>query len=238
MVFYSNNFTFNNVYSKGENIHLVSEESNILNDYGMPFNIEEDETEVTLSFCYAKDNTPLEWTYDVIVDFLGWVITDDYCEFISEDNEDVIYFLKGVSYTKRFTNNMTGIIDVTFKALSPYGYKHNVRQIAKGETRFEIENYSNIDNNYKPIITLSNISSNSITITNTTTEKTSFTISNLTSSDKIYIDNLMGTIRDANGNNKISNSNRSWIELKKGKNVITVTGSCSIQIESYFPMMV
>ena len=238
MVFYSNNFTFNNVYSKGENIHLVSEESNILNNYGIPFNIEEDETEVTLSFCYAKDNTPLEWTYDVIVDFLGWVITDDYCEFISEDNEDVIYFLKGVSYTKRFTNNMTGIIDVTFKALSPYGYKHSVRQISKGETRFEIENYSNIDNNYKPIITLSNISSSSITITNTTTGKTSFTISNLNNSDKIYIDNLMGTIRDANGNNKISNSNRSWIELKKGGNVITVTGSCSMEIESYFPMMV
>lgn len=238
MVFYSNNFTFNDVYSKGENIHLVSEESNILNDYGVPFNIEEDETEVTLSFCYAKDNIPLEWTYDVIVDFLGWVITDDYCEFISEDNEDVIYFLKGVSYTKRFTNNMTGIIDVTFKALSPYGYKHSVRQIAKGETRFEIENYSNIDDNYKPVITLSNISSSSITITNTTTGKTSFTISNLTSSDKIYIDNLIGTIRDANGNNKISNSNRNWIELKKGRNVITVTGSCSMEIESYFPMMV
>ena len=57
-------------------------------------------------------------------------------------------------------------------------------------------------------------------------------------SEIIYIDNLMGTIRDAKGNNKISNSNRNWIELKKGRNVITVTGSCSIHIESYFPMMV
>ena len=47
MIFSSNNFTFNNVYSKDMNIHLVSEDSDILNEYGIPFNIESDNEEIT-----------------------------------------------------------------------------------------------------------------------------------------------------------------------------------------------
>ncbi len=238
MVFYSNNFTFNNVYSEGMNIHLVSEGSDILNEYGIAFNIEDDTNEVTLSFCYANGDTPLEWSYDVTVDFLGWMITDDFCEFISEDNEDIIYFLKGIGYNKRFTNNMTGIIDVTFKVLSPYGYKHYIREISKNEKSFEIYNYSNIDNAYKPVITLSNISSNNITLANTTTGKEFFYIDNLNSSDIIYIDNMMGIITDSNGNSRLTDSNRSWIEVCKGSNIFSINGSCDIKIEAYYPMMV
>ena len=238
MVFYSNNFTFNNVYSMGTNIHLVSEDSGVLNNYGIPFNINNDTNEIILSFCHANDDTPLEWTYDDTVDFLGWMITDDYCEFISDDNEDIIYFLKGVSYQKRFTNNMVGIIDVTFKVLTPYGYKHYIREISKSEKTFEIYNYSNIDNAYKPVITLSNISSNSVTLTNNTTKKEPFHIENLTNSDVIYIDNVMGTITDAQNNNRLTNSNRAWIELCKGSNMFSIDGKCDIKIEAYYPMMV
>ena len=238
MVFYSNNFTFNNIDSGSMNIHLVSEDTGILNEYGIPFNIEEGTNEVTLSFCYANEDTPLEWDYDTISNFLEWVITDDFCEFISEDNEDIIYFLKGISYIKRFTSNMTGIIDVTFKVLSPYGYKHYIREISRNEKNFEIYNYSNADNIYKPVITLSNISSSSITIENKTTNKEPFYINNLANSDTIYIDNMFGTITDRNGNNKLMNSNRSWIELSKGLNSFSVEGSCNIRIEAYYPMMV
>ena len=238
MIFNSNNFTFNNVYSEEVNIHLVSEDTDILNEYGIPFNIEDETSEVTLSFCYAKGNTPLECTYDTIVDVLGWIITDDYCEFISEDNEDIIYFLKGVSYKKRFTNNMTGIIDVTFKVLSPYGYRYYIKEVSSNEKTFNLYNYSNSNNNYKPVIKLSNITTNYITLANTTTGKTPFHIENLTKSDTIYIDNLMGTITDAKGNNKLTNSNRSWIELRKGSNNITVSGTCNIKVEAYYPVMV
>ena len=237
MVFYSNNFTFNNIYSKDTNIHLVSEDTGILNDYGIPFNIEEDSS-VTLSFCRANKDKALAWDYDTTVDFLGWIITDDFCDFISEDNDDLVYFLKGVSYNKRFTNDMKGIIDVTFKVLSPYGYKHDIREIPKNEASFHVYNFSNIDNAYKPVITLSNISSSNITITNTTTNKEPFYINNLTSSDTIYIDNLFGTITDHNKNNKLMNSNRNWIELSKGSNIFSVKGSCNIRIEAYYPIMV
>ena len=237
MIFSSNNFTFNNIYSKDMNIHIVSEDSGVLNEYGIPLNVENDENEITLSFCYANNNTPLEWDYNTTVNFLGWVITDDYCEFISGDNEDVVYFLKGIGYSKRFANDMTGIIDVTFKMLSPYGYKHYTRQVLKNEKTFDVYNYSNVDNAYKPVITLSEISTSSVTLTNTTTNN-SFSINNLTKSDTIYIDNMMGTITDSKNNNRLKDSNRSWIELAKGLNKISVSGTCNIKIESYYPVMV
>ena len=238
MVFNSNNFAFNNIYSKDMNIHLVSESTDILNDYGIPFNIEEDNLDVTLSFCYANEDNPLVWDYDTVVDFLGWMITDDFCEFISEDNEDIIYFLKGVGYQKRFTNNMTGIIDVTFKVLSPYGFKHYIREISSGEKVFDIYNYSNIDNAYKPVITLSRISSKNITLTNTTTNKEPLSITEANSLGTVYIDNLTGTITDRNRSSKLTNSNRSWIELRKGLNKFSVDGACNIVVEAYYPIMV
>ena len=238
MVFNSGNFTFNNIYSKNLNIYLVSEDTGVLNDYGIPFNIEDADKEITLSFCYASNNETLSWDYDTVLSFLEWMITDDYCEFISEDNEDIIYFLKGVGYDKRFTNDMKGIIDVTFKVLSPFGYKHYIREILSLEKNFDIYNYSNINNSYKPLITLSNISTKEITLKNTTTNKEAFNITGLNKSDIITIDNMMGIIVDSKGNNKLSNSNRKWIELTKGLNTLSIDGVCDIRIEAYYPIMV
>ena len=48
MVFYSNNFIFNKISSEDLDIHLVSEDTDILCEYGIPFNIEDDENEITL----------------------------------------------------------------------------------------------------------------------------------------------------------------------------------------------
>ena len=238
MIFYSNNFIFKNTNSKGVNIHLVYEDTDVLNKCGIPFNINNESNEITLSFCYSDGEVPFEWTSDVIEWFLEWMITDDYEEFISEDNTSVVYFLKGVGYQKRFTSSMTGIIDITFEVLSPYAYKYYEKVVSKEENTFEIYNHSNFDNNYKPIIILSNIASDYITLTNETTGKTPFYIENSTNSNSIYIDNLMGTITDENSNNKLMDSNRSWIELSKGLNVISVDGICDINIKAYYPVMV
>ena len=56
MIFNSSNFFFNGIYSKDINIHLVSEGSGVLNDYGIPFNIESENEEIVLSFCYANED--------------------------------------------------------------------------------------------------------------------------------------------------------------------------------------
>lgn len=238
-MFYSDNFTFNNISSKDYNIYLVSQDGGILNEHGLPFDINNDDTNITLEFCYADENgVPLTWDSKTITTFLEWVITDDYCEFISDDNKDVVYFLKGIEYSKNFTSDLKGIIEVTFKSISQFAYKHVIKEIELGESSFSIYNYSNCDNNYKPVITLGDISSDYIIITNNTTGKTPLEIYDLRDISNICIDSKMGTILDSKKNNLITNSNRSWIELSKGTNDFSVEGSCSLIIESYYPIMV
>ena len=87
-------------------------------------------------------------------------------------------------------------------------------------------------------LTLKNISSDNITITNHTTGKTPLEISNLHGETQVYIDNKMGTITGFNGNNLINHSNRSWIELAKGENYLSIEGSCTVLVEAYYPIMV
>ena len=49
---------------------------------------------------------------------------------------------------------------------------------------------------------------------------------------------MIGTIFDSQGNNLIMNSNRKWIELVKGENLIQVDGECNIVFKAYYPVMV
>ena len=237
MIFYSDKVYFNDVYFPDFNIFLVYESNNLLNEYGISYN-QEDENEITLSFCYSTyDGVPLEWNEEVLEEVLGWLITDNYKEFISEDNEEIVYFLKGESYVKRFTPDKKGLIDVTFKILNPCGYKKQVSKIQSNGNPVNIYNPSNIREHYKPVIELNNVSSSTVIISNTSLSKEPFEISNLSGKD-IFIDNMIGTIVDVDGQNLIMNSNRKWIELKRGDNYIVVEGNCNITIKSYYPVMV
>ena len=103
-MFYSDKFYFDDVYSLDFNIYLVYESKELLNKYGISYN-SKDENELVLSFCYAmEDGNPLVWDDEVLESVLGWLITDTYKEFISEDDEDTVFFLKGESYEKRFSH--------------------------------------------------------------------------------------------------------------------------------------
>lgn len=234
-MFYSSDFYFADKYSSEFDIHLVSESSEILNEYGISYDASSEE--ITLSFCYADSyNKALSWDSEILENVLSWLITDNYEEFISEDNEEIVYFLKGESYVKRFTPDMKGIIDVTFKTLSTYGYKKYSKKIVNTGNKFIIFNSSNLNTLYKPIIELKDIASNTITIINTTIGKEPLILNNL--SKDIVIDNSMGTIADIDGNNLIMNSNRKWIELVKGNNSMIVEGDCTLIFKAYYPMMV
>ena len=236
-MFYSGNFYFDKKYSEEYGIYQVTEEDSVLNEYGISHNNTED-NEITLSFFYANSFEEAQiWEEEVLETVLEWLITDEYKEFISEDNKNIIYFLKGQGYVKRFTPDMRGIIDVTFKTLSQYGYKYYTKKVVNPTNEFNVLNSSNINKPYKPVIELKNISSENIQISNLTTNKSPFIINNLSNKD-IIIDNTIGTITDIDGNNLIMNSNRKWIELVKGYNSILVEGNCDIIFKAYYPVMV
>lgn len=237
-MFYSGNFMFNKIYSSEYNICLVSENSDILNNYGVSFDSLSDKNEITLSFTHADENNePLAWSEDVLMEIYNWFITKDHKPFISEDNEDIIYFMKGIKISKRLNCQLLGFIDVTFDLYSPFGYKEYRRTITDTSKKFVINNVSNVDSENKPKITLSNFKSEKITISNLTTKKEPFEISVL-DSDYIVIDNSMGTITNDKGINMLMNSNRRWISLCKLDNVFKVDGICTIEFETYYPQMV
>lgn len=236
-MFYSDKFYFDDVYSLDFNIYLVYESKEVLNKYGISYN-SKDENELVLSFCYAtEDGTPLSWDDEVLESALGWFITDTYREFISEDDEEIVFFLKGESYEKRFTHQKKGLIDVTFKVLSPHGYRKQVVKIKPEDGYVNIYNPSNVKKNYKPVIELSNIQGDSVVISNKLIDKEPFEVNNLSGKD-IFIDCMIGTITDEDGKNLIMNSNRKWVELQKGDNQILVEGDCQVTFKSYYPVMV
>lgn len=238
MIFYSDKFYYNGLYSQDLGVLLVSESTDVLNEYGVSYMSGEEEREIVLSFCHVDSvDQPLPWDSKTLESVLGWLIADEYLEFISEDNEDIVYFLKGVGYTKRFTPDMKGLIDITFKTLTNYGYRNYVKKIENPTDKFIVSNTSNVNKPCKPIIELSNISSETIKITNLTTEKSPF-ILNTQSSKNIVIDNETGVITNDNNENLILNSNRKWIELVKGDNSILVEGNCDIVFKVHCPVMV
>ena len=238
MFFYSDKFYYNNIYSQDVGLSLVSEGSDILNEYGISYVGDKENSEITLTFCYVDNlDQPLPWTAEVLENVLGWLIANEYLEFISEDDSEITYFLKGINYNKRFTHDRKGLLDVTFSVLDSCGYRNYINKVKNPTSPFIILNKSNFNKTCKPIIELSNISSQTIKITNLTTKKPSF-ILNINSSEKITIDNETGMILNDKNENLIMDSNRKWIELVKGENSISVEGKCDIAFKFYCPVMV
>lgn len=232
-MFFSGNFIYNNRYSKDYDIYLVYESDEILNEYGINFN---ENKEITLSLCLIDINgSPFPWSNEMLELVHEWFITDDFCEFISEDDSEYIYFLKGNSITKKLDNEMKGILEVTFELMDNYSYKQQLITLNNTQKNINILNPSNVSS-YKPKIELFNINSSSIIITNTTNNK-SLEINNIDSSANIFIDNKIGTIFNSKNKNLITNSNRGWLVLEKGFNNIKITGDCSIKFMAMYPFM-
>lgn len=233
-MFYSGNFIYDGKYSDEHNFHLVSESSDILNEYGI--NLSEDK-EITLTFCYANENGVAQIWEDEVIEFAHeWFISDDYKPFVSNDNDSYCYLLKGKSIIKRFTKDFTGLIDVTFDILDNYTYKYQNIIVGNTEKEYNIYNYSNINKPYKPVIELFNVQSTNISIKNNTLLKC-LILDNLVIGSNIIIDNEMGTIFDSEGNNLIMKSDRDWIEFKRGTNKIKIDGNCTAKIKSMYPIM-
>lgn len=233
-MFYSSNFIYDGKYSDEFDFHLVTEGGDILNEYGINFS---DNKEITLTFCYSSANEEAQVWNDEVIEFAhSWFISDEYKPFISEDNDKYCYLLKGISLVKRFSIDMTGLIDVTFEVLDNYTYRQQNISIGNTEKEYSIYNYSNVNKPYKPIVELYNIQSTNISISNNTLSK-SLVLNNLTIGDNVTIDNEIGTIYNQDGVNLIMKSNRNWIEFKKGTNKIKINGECSAKFKSMYPIM-
>ncbi|MGL5191673.1 MAG: phage tail domain-containing protein [Cetobacterium sp.] len=242
MNFLSENFWFDGISNKNMSVDLITFDSNIFNDMGIiyskslsvdnsvsknPYYTEnnDDTEDIVLNMLLVDEfGMPKSWDNYSLSEVTDWLLTDNFKPFISEDNEELTYYFKTTKITKHFTNDDKGYLEVTFK---PYDNNCYLKVKYKGN-KINIDNPSNHDDYYYPLI---KVNSNS-TISNLTTNEEPFTIE--TDMPAIVDCDMLTAITDE-GLNIISKCNRKWLRLAKGKNVIQ--SDTEIVIECNFPIM-
>lgn len=257
-MFISDKFIFNGVHSDEMGVALITFNTNVLNTYGLNFNskvslnkggkdmshfvqAEDDIEEIELNIALVNSEyMPIVWDDETIMHITGWLTTDSFVEFISEDNIDLTYYLKTTKIVKHFNHNKEGYLQVTLQPFSNCAYiKYSKEYTFDNPNSFIIENISNLNEMYKPILQIKNLgdASNIITIENTTVESEPFIIQGLDHNEVVQVDSLLGTVYNEKNENLLMKCNRKWLKLTKGKNVINVSGNVEVDIKCQFPVI-
>lgn len=245
----SDKFILNGIEGAIKDISLVTFDSEILINTGIPFSRsvnaadgysqfnplfnEEDVVpeDIVLNFMYAIDGVPQEWEEWKLLDVKKWIITEDFVPFKTFDNLNYTYYIK----CKKIQNKMTpygfGVLECIFAPFSHFAYQ-NVsfsRTITKS-SNIVIDNPSMYS--YKPIIKIKNLGN-----TSTVNKIGDFEISGLSTNEIVIVDNLMLLVTNLNNISKFTNCNRGWVELLPGENNLQLNGNCQIEILCEFPMI-
>lgn len=251
-MFISPNFRFNGKSNRDMGVYISTFDSNVLNDIGINYNTSvsvengisynpsyketvEEAGEITLQLLlYNRFNGSLiEWNQDEREKIFDWLIGDgEFYPFISDDHSDLVYYFKTVKISKYLSYQNKGVVNVTFKPLSPYCYKEkNITETITAPKDLAIYNPSLLD--YKPIIEITNLG-DSTTVNKIGTME----ITKLDTNQTVIIDNLMLLVQDNQGSNLLEKCNRKWITLnKKSNNVIHVEGNMKLTIRCQFPLI-
>lgn len=252
-MFREHNFTFNGIYSRDLGVSIATfNDNDMFHDIGIeytseveldnnlveynPYYVENssDTSEIELNLLLYNPITmeavPID-DYD-INELYDWLITDDFSPFISDDNQDIIYYFKVIKLQKVLTFNGTGYLRATFKPYSKYCYKREEYEIKVTSTT-TLEIYNPSRQIYKPIIEITNLGG-----TSTINKINNMEIVGLNTNEIVKIDNLTKLVIDKNNINKFNLCNRKWIELKpRETNVLTLSGNMNIKIICEFPII-
>lgn len=259
-MFISEKFILNKRTSDSMGVILITESNNdIFNDYGFMysetiekvksyndnptfFKGEKDISEIVLKICLVDMNyVPRKWSNYDIEEICAWIKTDDFVEFISEDNVELIYYVKATKIAKKFTDNLEGYLEVTFQPFTNFAYKSDVKTIIIKENierKIIINNKSNVQNDYMPIVELINLGDEStINIIKNTSIEGQFEIVGIEKNEKVTIDNLYCTVINSKNENRFEKCNRNWLRLKAGENELKIVGNCKLTIKSKYPIL-
>ncbi|MDV9712393.1 phage tail family protein [Clostridioides difficile] len=259
-MFISEKFILNKRTSDSMGVILITESNNdIFNDYGFMysetiekvksyngnptfFKGEKDTSEIVLKICLTDGNyVPRKWSDYDIEEICAWIKTDDFVEFISEDNVELIYYVKATKIAKKFTDNLEGYLEVTFQPFTNFAYKSDVKTIIIKENierKIIINNKSNVQDDYMPIVELINLGDEStINIIKNTSIEGQFEIVGIEKNEKVIIDNLYCTVINSKNENRFEKCNRNWLRLKAGENELKIIGNCKLTIKSKYPIL-
>ena len=259
-MFISEKFYFNNVHNSNMGVILIKTDTDTISDYGVSYNIEiekestsnkfnhysvsdADSEDMVLNMCLINNRyEPQIWTKEDVEIVYSHLITDDFVPFISEDDLDMVYYIKVKKIVKKFNHMRQGYLEVTFQMYSNYAYKKDVKHITVDNKKtIKIRNSSNaIEPFYYPVIEVTNLgtSNSTITIKNTSLPNSApLILKGLKNNECVTIDNLLCTVMNEDGENRFSTCNRVWLKLKRMENTIEISGSCKVKIKCEFPVM-
>lgn len=261
-MFFSSEFMFDDIRNKDMGVILVSLEKDILLQHSLLYKVNpiidisqksiegylygvENSSPETIDLTLALvDNAgnPRAWTIKERNKIFSWMVQDDFKPFISEDDNEVIYYLKCIGVKKEFNSNLQGLVTFTMQPSSPYAYtpivEHKYYNTIGKTNGITIDNISNIDKYYYPSIHIYNYdNTGKIEIINNNTQQ-KFTLENLEIGEEIIVDMQMKHIFSSIGHNRLKDSNMNWIGLIKGNNNISFNGEAEFNIKCQFPMLV
>ena len=260
-MFYSEHFSFDNISSKDMGVILVTQNDDILMEYGIGyesnlnsekainsiedifFSEEKTSQSIEMSLCLVDDKLiPIPWTLQKRNEILNWIVQKEFKPFVSEDTPNIVHYFKCIGVKKELSADMTGLLTLTMQPISPYAYTPISIQKYKtsnSKVEFIIDNPSNLHEVYYPQIEIVSLSDNeSIEIYNTTVSDTPFVINNLNLNEVVEIDGLLKTVFNDKDEQRLTDCNRAWLKLIRGQNIIKVRGNCLITVKSQFPMLV
>lgn len=211
----------------------VNEETNGFKPVFKGFNYTTPTIDITLS--KMKDGYASPITEEDMHKINQWLFGDEnYHAFISDDNKDIIYY---VVFTKggKWTNGLRqGYINLSMRLDSPCAYspvRHHKYKV-KGSKTFEITCKNNVGKFIEPDIEFKINSGDSIIINNTTTgDRMEFAKLPTNTHLYCYNEDMKQIICENDSNfNARPHFNKQWLKLAYGKNVITITGDCDIDI--------
>ena len=251
-IFLNKDFTFNNKYSADLGVSIITFDNSLFNNTGLEYKInietehnlsdynpyysqqmaEIDNVELDLLIYNPITMQPLKIEQYDMEELYDWLITDDFVQFISDDEPDIIYYFKTISITKMFTFNGYGYLKVVFKPYSNYRYKRvEYQKSINGDSTIEIDNLSKLA--YPPIIEITNRGN-----TKTVNKVNGLEVTGLEYLETVIIDNLSKLVQSENGENKFSVCNRRWVTLNaNSNNTITLQGRMTVKIICEFPIL-
>lgn len=207
--------------------------------YGENLNVEP----ITLQFALIdKNGFPAVWTLEKRKEIIDWLVTKDFCPFVSEDDTSVVHYFKCTEYKKVFTHEGKGILEVVMQPESQYAYTPVIQHYYKvdGECEFDINNIGNVEEKYYPKIEIIQLSDTyeDVVVENKSIYKEGFTICNLNQFERVVSDHLLKSVSSNMESFRLKDTNRKWLYLRRGINNISVRGNCEIKIITQYPLKV
>ncbi|MDU4787552.1 MAG: hypothetical protein E6X82_03520 [Clostridium sp.] len=237
-------FVFNGRDSMWDKIMVVETEEdgrksifghakNILNENGFYKGYEDAEIELPLTIAKINQNglETESFTNKELEDINKWLFLDDYKVLYIDGRVYNVIFTQGEVYSKNLTEK--GYISLKAKLREPYSFgalKVDSR-VAKGTYKFKVYNKSSANLKVYPEFII-DIKEPMTRISINNSNGLGLLIEDIpTSVKRIRIDNELRMIEADNGINLYKCLKRKWMELRSGKNTLTLDSDGKIEVQ-------